>query len=161
MGGSPAQGSRQRRAHLGRLRGVEAVAVAAVLVHHFFPLAVLDGAFTVPWGFLGVRLFFVLSGFLITGILLRARNDAMAATISQFDVLRSFYIRRFLRIFPLYYFVIAVCLVLNVPPVRDALPSDLGMLMCRPFGVARLTGRTGTGGFNGCNALFKRLCSFC
>ena len=104
-------------AAMPQLDALRAFAVAAVLLHHFSPE--LGRASLIDWGFLGVRLFFVLSGFLITGILIRAREDAAEAAVSRFGVLRSFYARRFLRIFPLYYFVIVVCLMLNVPPVRD------------------------------------------
>ena len=53
-------------------------------------------------GYRGVDLFFVISGFLITTLLLREREET--GTIS----LRDFYIRRTLRIFPLYYTVIAL-----------------------------------------------------
>lgn len=66
--------------------GLRAVAVAGVLLFHAFP-----GAF--PSGFLGVDVFFVISGYLISGILLRAILD------ERFS-LKSFYVARIRRIFP-------------------------------------------------------------
>jgi len=57
------------------------------------------------FGYLGVDVFFLLSGFLITGILLREMEA------SQGGVMRRFYARRLLRIFPTFYLTIVVCYV--------------------------------------------------
>ena len=81
------------------LDGFRAVAVLGVFLHHYFVVCLgpLD------WGWTGVEAFFVLSGFLITGIL----YDTRAAP----HRLRNFYGRRVLRIFPLYYGVLLVILL--------------------------------------------------
>lgn len=74
------------------------------------------------WGNFGVYLFFVLSGFLITRILMRCREDTERGEVTVGYSIRQFYARRFLRIFPLYYFVLFVATVLNAPGVRAGLP---------------------------------------
>lgn len=92
------------------LDGVRGIAIVVVMAfhyylfdHHFAPLHALF--LVTRSGWLGVDLFFVLSGFLITGILLDQRDamDRGAASGGATGYFRTFYVRRTLRIFPLYY----------------------------------------------------------
>jgi len=102
--------------HLPGLDGLRGLAILAVMCHHFmqpnYPEGIPGGAagiviksfyrfFDVGWW--GVDLFFVLSGFLITGILLEAKGSA--------HYFGNFYARRALRIFPLYYGMLALFFV--------------------------------------------------
>jgi peptidoglycan/LPS O-acetylase OafA/YrhL len=87
----------------GALDGLRAVSVIAVVCDH---TSGTPGPSFTHKGFLGVNLFFVISGFLITSLLLRER-DAVGG-IS----LKKFYARRALRIFPLYYATLLVYIVL-------------------------------------------------
>jgi peptidoglycan/LPS O-acetylase OafA/YrhL len=103
--------------HIPALDGVRGVAAAIVFIYHYGGGArSSDFAFhivgkTIHLGWVGVSLFFVLSGFLITGILLDSMHRPKWRA--------TFYIRRALRIFPLYYFAllgaILVALLLNTP----------------------------------------------
>jgi peptidoglycan/LPS O-acetylase OafA/YrhL len=91
-----------------QLDGLRALAIVMVLVSHFSASrsAALD-----VLGNMGVQLFFVLSGFLITGILLEQRAAGSGASgphIGAAPILRRFYVRRFVRIMPAYYLGIAV-----------------------------------------------------
>ena len=103
------------RQYFGSLNGIRAVAILGVLWHHTAPR--YDSVPITQRGYLGVDLFFVLSGFLIVTLLLR-ENDRY----NQID-LRSFYARRALRIFPLFYTVIFGVLVASVFMESDAVSS--------------------------------------
>lgn len=70
---------------------------------------------------LALTLFFVFSGFLITGILLDARARAEASGVARSGVLGRFYVRRFLRIFPVYYATLAIVVLLGEPVTRQYL----------------------------------------
>jgi len=110
-----------RAGFMPQLDGLRAFAVAAVMVHHLLDIESVRHVFS-P-GLLGVRLFFVLSGFLITGLLVEGR-DALDVGVAQgASVLRRFYVRRTLRIFPLYYLVLGIALVFGGEDTRVQLPS--------------------------------------
>lgn len=107
-----------RMEYVPQLNTLRAFAVGAVAWHHWAP----QWGFGLPWGS-GVQLFFVLSGFLITGILLSARERSdSGARGTRGHILKSFYARRFLRIFPLYYAVLALALWWGVDNVREDWP---------------------------------------
>ena len=111
--------------HLPELDGIRGVAILLVLMFHF--LGVITPAMARQSGVLlamrrvggmgwcGVDLFFVLSGFLITGILLDTKSTGR--------FFRNFYARRTLRIFPLYYAVLVAVFVVG-PLVVPAAPGD-------------------------------------
>ncbi len=84
--------------HCPELDGVRGTAVLMVTLYHLATLRRLA-----PIGERGGDLFFVLSGFLITGILLRTRGEA--------HYFRNFMMRRALRIFPLYFAALGIALV--------------------------------------------------
>ena len=106
------------------LDGLRAVATAAVLISHFFPdRAMIQRAF--HWGRFGVMLFFVLSGFLITGLLLRGRDAVADGGVTRGQVFRAFVARRALRIAPIYYLVVLVGWGVGYGPIADLLPWHL------------------------------------
>ena len=110
--GRPTDSAKPRRAvHIPALDGLRGIAILLVLVFHFSQAAYdpratglrallqkLTGS-----GWAGVDLFFVLSGFLITSILYEAKHSA--------GYFKNFYMRRVLRIFPLYYGVLVAAFV--------------------------------------------------
>lgn len=120
-GGPPAAPRPDTR--IAALDGLRGLAIVLVLVYHGSRAAgstVVD-RFVAFWGFggwVGVDLFFVLSGFLITGILLDTKGSS--------SYFKSFYARRFLRIFPLYYAVLTGLLV--ILPRIPMIQSEFGAL---------------------------------
>jgi peptidoglycan/LPS O-acetylase OafA/YrhL len=102
---------------MAQLDGLRAFAVALVLCYHFYRPA----RQYVHLGGIGVRVFFVLSGFLITGILLRSRALRDAGQAPAGLALRHFYIRRILRIFPLYYFALTIAWLGKVSGAREGI----------------------------------------
>lgn len=106
-------GDESSLSYLPQLDGLRGLAVLMVLGSHWLPHA---WQLSIPWGNWGVQLFFVLSGFLITRILLQARE----VNPRRGSVLRAFYVRRILRIFPAYYVTLAVLVACDVSDARPA-----------------------------------------
>lgn len=97
--------------HRKDIQGLRAIAVLAVMVFHLNPT-------WLPGGFVGVDVFLVISGFLITSILLHKKSSA---GYSLTETLKYFYVSRFKRIVPAYFLMlIIVALVAAVL----FLPSD-------------------------------------
>ncbi len=87
--------------HIKALDGLRGMAITLVLLYHCY-------GYLFHFGWMGVDLFFVLSGFLITNILLKTKFKP--------KYFRNFWARRILRIFPLYYFSLFIILFL-LPPL--------------------------------------------
>lgn len=105
--------------HIPELDGLRGLAVLGVFLHHCLPrlggtpLLALAG-----WGWAGVNLFFVLSGYLITAILLRSRAHPRG-------YFRNFYARRSLRVWPLYALVLAFYWLVLRDPLLPGVPHSL------------------------------------
>ena len=106
------------RVYFPNLNGLRFIAALMVIVHHIeqfksiYGLPNIFSSTTIQiFGELGVILFFVLSGFLITYLLLE--EESKTGTI----VIRNFYIRRILRIWPLYFLIVILALLVlpNMP----------------------------------------------
>jgi peptidoglycan/LPS O-acetylase OafA/YrhL len=123
------------------LDGVRGIAVLCVVIFHFFPRSGAGMLWPLAsTGWIGVDLFFVLSGYLITSVLLKYRGGA--------NYYRNFYLRRALRLLPLYYSLFLGVLVLT-PLLRIhwrfghlvmllhganlVLPTDSSLGMLGPF----------------------------
>ena len=114
------QTAQRSAGHFAPLDSVRAFAVTGVVLSHSIP-----GdwwVMVVSPGGTGVWVFFVLSGFLITRILIRERDAAESSGQSKAQALRRFYARRALRILPLFYTVLLVLVVLIPDEIRDSLP---------------------------------------
>lgn len=119
---APVEGGKKRRSqsasgHIPALDAVRGMAILMVTLYRFGggthgPARALDPTWIVQLGSRGVDLFFVLSGFLITGILYDAKLKS--------HYFRNFYMRRALRIFPLYYCVVAAVVLAGfLVPVHE------------------------------------------
>jgi len=107
-------------AYFKHLDGVRTIAVLMVLVHHWYRGSLHHLHYG---GAMGVGLFFVLSGFLITNILHRQQTDFQVGSRSdKVKILKTFYIRRTLRIFPIYYLYVTVLVIFGIGQAREIWP---------------------------------------
>lgn len=127
------------RSRMPELDSVRGVAILLVVFYHgYFWSCGVTGLGTVArafveitrMGWLGVNLFFVLSGFLITGILMDSKCDE--------DYFRRFYARRALRILPAYYGILLILLIAGLKPFSFLVLSFFYLSNVTPlFGVAQ------------------------
>ncbi|MDO8307529.1 MAG: acyltransferase family protein [Actinomycetota bacterium] len=110
---SPGDGNRRRD-----IQGLRAVAVLLVVLFH--------AGLPLPGGFIGVDVFFVISGFVITAMLMRQWASTGRISFGQF------YLRRFLRLTPALALTVAVVALASI-------------LLQSPFGPQQTTARTGIG----------------
>jgi len=118
------ESSAKERTYFPNLDGLRAIGAFIVLFSHFYFMKRMWGIQVDQWfpipGKVGVALFFSLSGFLITSLLFSEQRKTGTIT------LKAFYIRRIFRIWPLYYFVVLLGLLvfnqvsfLKIPVLSD------------------------------------------
>jgi peptidoglycan/LPS O-acetylase OafA/YrhL len=130
-----------------QIDGLRAIAILLVITFHYVNNQLVNSASTAgvffyrltSFGWIGVDLFFVISGFLIGSILLLNRKSP--------KLYKTFYIRRFVRIVPNYYLLIVLFLVIQSSPYfrndyfvsgNNVIPSWSYFLMIHNFFMARL-----------------------
>jgi peptidoglycan/LPS O-acetylase OafA/YrhL len=117
----PAPAADTQRAHLRYIRGIDglrAISVLAVLVYHNYVVGGSSPGW-LPGGFYGVEVFFVLSGYLITSLLLdeRTRTGTVA--------LKAFWFRRARRLLPALFLMLSVVVLFTLVFLRDNAISEL------------------------------------
>lgn len=108
--------------YLIQLDGIRFIAIFMVMVAHWLQWQWTNPILTRIQFVHGVTLFFVLSGFLITRILLENRAKYERAGRGRLLLVRQFYIRRFLRIFPIYYLTLFFLAAIGYQGAREYFP---------------------------------------
>ncbi len=119
----------QQLSYIQRLDGIRALAIIQVLLWHYVNCQIADEAnvfltavkYVTSFAWSGVDLFFVLSGFLIGRILMVQKNSK--------NYFKTFYLKRFFRIFPAYYFILITFILM----ITAGLTSQFTWLLADPF----------------------------
>ena len=98
-----------------QLDALRAVAIAIVMLHHYISPPILLSGF-------GVTFLFVLSGYFATNTLLRLRTRMEAGRTGMSGAVKDFYLRRYMRICPMYFLVLLLTAAFNVEGARASLP---------------------------------------
>lgn len=121
--GNPVLLPSSHKVHLKGLNGLRAIAALAVVVMH---TSIGLESFGLHWnrfvnelGVFAVTIFFSLSGFLITYLLLLEKDDRGDVNV------KDFYIRRILRIWPLYFLYLSICVLVILATKTQTLPGSL------------------------------------
>ncbi len=104
------------------IESLRALSILMVAASHWIFGGVLARLHVGHWG---VDIFFVISGFLITQILFNSKEKIDTQQTSLGAALKRFYIRRTLRIFPVYYLILLLCYCFDYPSVAASLPWNL------------------------------------
>jgi peptidoglycan/LPS O-acetylase OafA/YrhL len=104
------------------IESLRALCILLVAASHWIYGGVLARLHVGHWG---VDIFFVISGFLITQILLQSKEKIDAEQTTFGAALKRFYVRRTLRIFPIYYLVLLLCYLFDRASVLASLPWNL------------------------------------
>jgi peptidoglycan/LPS O-acetylase OafA/YrhL len=98
-----------------QLDALRAVAIAIVMLHHYMNPPILLSGF-------GVTFLFVLSGYFATNTLLKLRTRMEDGRTEMGGAVKDFYIRRYLRICPMYFIVLLLTALFNIDGARNSLP---------------------------------------
>jgi peptidoglycan/LPS O-acetylase OafA/YrhL len=105
-----------------QLDGLRGLAIILVFFHH----SGVKPPFYVDWGQMGVRLFFVLTGYLITMSLWKIIRTGEASGAGWGRELAVFHLRRFARLMPAFYLALAVGALVGLPDILDVIFWHLG-----------------------------------
>jgi peptidoglycan/LPS O-acetylase OafA/YrhL len=104
------------------LETLRALSILMVAASHWIYGGVLSRLHVGHWG---VDIFFTISGFLITQILMKEKESIDAQKTTYRAALKRFYIRRTLRIFPVYYLLLLLCYLFDYQAVAGSMPWNL------------------------------------